>query len=107
MKIEPRAGLPTFLGPLFWDVDPLELDAEMHRDFVIARILSAGTLESTATSLGFYLAGGTAVALHVGHRRSVDFDWFAPRFPGQPVDLSESLGAGRFPAFCPRKQSVG
>lgn len=46
MKIEPRAGLPTFLGPLFWDVDPLELDAEMHRDFVIARILSAGTLES-------------------------------------------------------------
>jgi len=46
MKTEPRAGLPTFLGPLFWDVDPRELDAEMHRDFVIARILSAGTLES-------------------------------------------------------------
>jgi hypothetical protein len=25
---------------------------------------------------GFYLAGGTAIALHLGHRRSVDFDWF-------------------------------
>jgi hypothetical protein len=25
---------------------------------------------------GFYLAGGTALALHVGHRDSVDFDFF-------------------------------
>jgi len=25
---------------------------------------------------GFILAGGTAVALHLGHRRSVDLDWF-------------------------------
>ena len=48
-------------------------------------------LAPVATSLGFHLAGGTAVALHFGHRRSVDFDWFAPRFPGQPVNLSESL----------------
>jgi hypothetical protein len=27
---------------------------------------------------GFYLAGGTAVAAHLGHRRSVDLDWFTP-----------------------------
>ncbi|MFZ4545611.1 MAG: nucleotidyl transferase AbiEii/AbiGii toxin family protein, partial [Saprospiraceae bacterium] len=26
----------------------------------------------------FYLVGGTAIALHLGHRRSVDFDLFAP-----------------------------
>ncbi len=26
----------------------------------------------------FYLAGGTAVALHLGHRISVDFDFFTP-----------------------------
>ncbi|GHS88654.1 hypothetical protein FACS1894201_10150 [Bacteroidia bacterium] len=26
----------------------------------------------------FYLVGGTAIALHIGHRRSVDFDLFAP-----------------------------
>ena len=25
---------------------------------------------------GFYLAGGTAIALHIGHRRSIDFDLF-------------------------------
>lgn len=32
----------------------------------------------------FYLAGGTAVALHIGHRRSIDFDLFSP------VDLNKS-----------------
>lgn len=26
-----------------------------------------------------YLAGGMALALHLGHRRSADFDWFTPR----------------------------
>jgi hypothetical protein len=51
-------------------------------------------LAPVATELGFFLGGGTAVALHRGHRRSVDFDWFASRFPGMPVDLQESL-AGR------------
>jgi len=29
-----------------------------------------------STPAGFYLAGGTAIALHLGHRRSVDIDWF-------------------------------
>ena len=28
------------------------------------------------TSHGFYLAGGTALALYLGHRESVDLDWF-------------------------------
>ena len=27
----------------------------------------------------FYLAGGTALALQIGHRMSKDFDWFIPR----------------------------
>jgi hypothetical protein len=26
----------------------------------------------------YYLVGGTAIALHIGHRRSVDFDLFTP-----------------------------
>jgi len=26
----------------------------------------------------FYLVGGTAIALHLGHRRSIDFDLFKP-----------------------------
>lgn len=29
-----------------------------------------------ARDLGLYLGGGTAIALQVGHRRSIDFDWF-------------------------------
>ena len=28
---------------------------------------------------GFYLAGGTALALHLGHRTSVDFDFYTPK----------------------------
>jgi predicted nucleotidyltransferase component of viral defense system len=39
---------------------------------------------------GFYLVGGTAVALHLGHRRSVDLDWFTPeRF--EPLRLAQEL----------------
>ncbi len=30
-------------------------------------------------TLGFVLYGGTAVSLHIGHRRSVDFDFFSDR----------------------------
>jgi hypothetical protein len=40
---------------------------------------------------GFYLVGGTAVALHSGHRRSVDLDWFtADRLP-DPLGLAQQL----------------
>jgi hypothetical protein len=39
---------------------------------------------------GFFLVGGTAVALHFGHRRPVDFDWFTlERF--DPLALAEDL----------------
>ena len=38
---------------------------------------------------GFYLAGGTAVALHLGHRRSADLDWFA----SEGLDDPHALGA--------------
>lgn len=48
-------------------------------------------LGPAASALGFHLAGGTAIALHLGHRRSVDFDWFTPRFPGLPVELGDEL----------------
>ena len=50
----------------------------------------------------FYLVGGTAIALHLGHRRSIDFDLFCKtdvnkkdirkkleRFPFKIVKLSE------------------
>ena len=39
---------------------------------------------------GFYLAGGTGLALQVGHRPSVDFDWFIPKL-GEPETLINML----------------
>jgi hypothetical protein len=40
---------------------------------------------------GYYLAGGTALAIHLGHRRSLDLDWFtAERLP-DPMALAQSL----------------
>lgn len=40
---------------------------------------------------GFYLAGGTAVALHLGHRRSVDLDWFTAEVLPEPLRLAQDL----------------
>jgi hypothetical protein len=39
----------------------------------------------------FYLAGGTGLALHLGHRRSVDFDWFCERPIEQPLRLARQI----------------
>jgi len=55
-------------------------------------ILSAGQqallerLSADPAVRTFYLAGGTALALHLGHRRSVDFDFFRPQ-PFEPAEL--------------------
>ncbi|MEW5805481.1 MAG: nucleotidyl transferase AbiEii/AbiGii toxin family protein [Patescibacteria group bacterium] len=37
-------------------------------------------LAASGIAKDFYLAGGTALALYLGHRFSVDLDWFAPKF---------------------------
>lgn len=43
------------------------------------------------TKRGFYLAGGTAVALHLGHRRSIDLDWFTTDRMEDALQLSQAL----------------
>jgi Nucleotidyl transferase AbiEii toxin, Type IV TA system len=43
------------------------------------------------TRHGFYLAGGTALALHLGHRRSVDLDWFTGERLPDPLRLAGRL----------------
>ncbi|MEI6240244.1 MAG: nucleotidyl transferase AbiEii/AbiGii toxin family protein [Planctomycetia bacterium] len=48
-------------------------------------------LGPVADSLGFHLAGGTAVAIHLGHRQSIDFDWFTRNFPFEAAELSGVL----------------
>lgn len=39
----------------------------------------------------FYLAGGTALALRLGHRRSVDLDWFTGEPIGDPLRLAREV----------------
>jgi hypothetical protein len=51
-----------------------------------------GLLSGIVAVRTFYLAGGTALALHLGHRRSRDFDFFRAE-PFVPQDLLSSLRA--------------
>ena len=37
------------------------------------------SLTSALKKTDFYMAGGTALALQIGHRLSIDFDWFTSR----------------------------
>lgn len=46
--------------------------------------------ELAAVPAEFVLYGGTAIALHLGHRRSVDFDFFSNR-PFDPATLAASI----------------
>src|SRR4030042_2923917 len=39
----------------------------------------------------FYLAGGTALAVHLGHRRSSDFDWFTTERIPDAMSLATSI----------------
>jgi len=55
------------------------------------RVLRA--LAAPATERDFYLAGGTALALQLGHRRSVDFDWFRADSIPDPLLLAAELRA--------------
>ena len=40
---------------------------------------------------GFYLAGGTAIALQMGHRQSIDFDWFRDQSLDDPHQYAGRL----------------
>ena len=48
----------------------------MHRKVLSPEQLNLLPLLRTFSHLGFFLVGGTAIALHLGHRRSIDFDLF-------------------------------
>lgn len=45
----------------------------------------------TFTRLEWYLAGGTALALQVGHRQSVDLDFFTPRGGFEEIAVERAL----------------
>ena len=48
----------------------------MRDDFLDERQRAALRALSATASRGFYLAGGTGLAMHLAHRRSVDLDLF-------------------------------
>jgi Nucleotidyl transferase AbiEii toxin, Type IV TA system len=50
-----------------------------------------GMLAQSVAEAGFYLTGGTALALHLGHRRSEDFDWFTQDSLPDPLVLAQHL----------------
>jgi hypothetical protein len=49
-------------------------------------------LGPVATEQAFYLAGGTALAGYLGHRRSVDLDWFSSDRMEDALRLAQALG---------------
>lgn len=66
---------------------------------VLDRLVQNGVL----ADFGFYLAGGTGLALQLGHRKSIDLDFFTPDFPKrdllltrirplQPTVIQEAIG---------------
>jgi len=61
-------------------------------------------LAPLARQHGFYLAGGTALALQIGHRRSVDFDWFREDPIDDPLRLAalEDIAAMKLAAVAQR-----
>jgi hypothetical protein len=50
----------------------------------------------------YYLVGGTAVALHIGHRRSVDFDLFKFN-PIKPKSIIDKISQSGFPYLVTRR----
>ncbi len=65
---------------------------KLHRDILPARqrrVLKQ--LGPVVSERGFYLGGGTALALRLGHRVSVDLDWFSEADFGDPASLAAAL----------------
>jgi len=54
----------------------------------------------------FYLAGGTALALQLGHRRSVDLDWFKKESINSKVLLKKVSQLGKFELLNEEKDTL-
>lgn len=48
-------------------------------------------LGSVMTKWHFYLGGGTAIAIHLGHRQSLDLDWFTKERITDPMRLARDI----------------
>ena len=62
----------------------------MHREVLNEdQIHLLPRLGAFAGASGFYLGGGTAIALYFGHRKSIDFDWFTHERVEDPMVLAQ------------------
>jgi hypothetical protein len=62
--------------------------SELHRNTIMPAMRNIMTVFSKDPLAGeFYLAGGTALALQLGHRLSVDLDFFSPTQSDIPAML--------------------
>jgi len=62
--------------------------SELHRNTIVSAMRNIMTVFSKDPLAGeFYLAGGTALALQLGHRLSVDLDFFSPTQSDIPAML--------------------
>jgi hypothetical protein len=72
--------------------------AQLHIEVLGSRqrkvIRNMGALADRA---GFYLAGGTALALQLGHRHSVDYDWFTTETLADPIGLADRMRESGLP----------
>jgi len=66
----------------------------LHRSAVPLNLLEVlRELQEKTTAAGFALAGGTSLALRLGHRISVDLDFFTA-VPFEAPDLAARIGVG-------------
>jgi hypothetical protein len=73
--------MKTNVSPIFWETISTEMRQVMD------------VFVPTEISARFYLAGGTALALQLGHRQSVDLDYFSPSedIPSMRAPLLQAL----------------
>lgn len=55
------------------------------------QIAALDQLAGFTSTKGFYLAGGTALSLYFGHRKSVDLDWFSGEKIGDALLLAAQI----------------
>lgn len=81
-------GLGDALRPLAWEERPMRWSPRVLGSAQQRALLALGR---PLARRGFYLGGGTAVALHLGHRRSYDLDWFTGGNMGDAATLLADL----------------
>ena len=73
----------------------------MHREILNDKQIQLLTLMAQFHR-EYYLVGGTAIALHIGHRRSIDFDLFKPSTINHKRNL-DKLDASNFSHIVTRR----